>query len=61
MPGHPFEAKSIRKYSFESWMFRDGEQSHCFSLRNWSSPPRARSEEPAWERNAALLESMSED
>lgn len=30
----PFDAKSIMKYAFPSWMFREGEQSHCFSQRN---------------------------
>jgi hypothetical protein len=90
----PFDAKSIMKYSFESWMFRDGEQSHCFSLRNMelsaedekgfaAAYPRGKVavaketarrkemyevlvkepalEEPARERYAAQLESMSED
>jgi hypothetical protein len=30
----PFDRDSIMKYSFPAWMFRDGENSHCFSQRN---------------------------
>jgi hypothetical protein len=30
----PFDASSIMKYYFGTWMFRDGQNSHCFSLRN---------------------------
>lgn len=30
----PFDASSIMKYSFAAWMFRDGDQSRCFSQRN---------------------------
>lgn len=30
----PFDPKSIMKYHFGEWMFRDGSNSHCFSQRN---------------------------
>lgn len=30
----PFDVKSIMKYAFPAWMFREGEQSLCFSQRN---------------------------
>ena len=30
----PFDSRSIMKYYFGAWMFRLGEASHCFSLRN---------------------------
>ena len=30
----PFDPRSIMKYYFGAWMFRAGEQSHCFSPRN---------------------------
>jgi hypothetical protein len=30
----PFDRLSIMKYAFAKWMFRQGEQSHCFSARN---------------------------
>jgi len=29
-----FDSKSIMKYHFGEWMFRDGTNSHCFSQRN---------------------------
>lgn len=32
----PFDPHSIMKYFFGAWMFRDGQNSHCFSQRNTS-------------------------
>jgi hypothetical protein len=39
----PFDPKSIMKYYFGDWMFREGTHSHCFSQRNTALSERDKS------------------
>jgi hypothetical protein len=69
----PFDPSSIMKYAFASWMFRDGENSRCYSQRNLalsaedkkgfaSAYPRgktARSREAA--RRRELLQALAQE